>query len=212
MSKAQVVKEIVGINAINMSVQDMKAEEFSSYDVIICAVDNIEGRMHTNFLFKQSTCEYLIDCGVSGHLLHVKIVNRNNACLFCIKELYEKEGIALCSAKRIVDIEDRRKFICNLYFKHMSVEKTVDEFNKSALENGRGVTDRDEVMFFIDEFVPSVVYMNSICASLVVKSVFKCLSGNVGSDFLALDMNGILQWVALKRDKYCDVCNEFNKQ
>ncbi|KCZ82377.1 hypothetical protein H312_00035 [Anncaliia algerae PRA339] len=89
------------LNNLGYKTVDNKIQEvdLNNYDCIISTVDNLESRMDINLLFKDSNTPFLIDVGVKELKGHIKVVSKETSCLFCIKEVYDKEVVS-CSNPR----------------------------------------------------------------------------------------------------------------
>lgn len=184
----------------------------SKYDCVILAVDNIETRMHLNFLYKKSTCGILVDCGVLNDSCHALITNRDGFCLYCIKEMYDESiNLNLCSLKYLqekIDKDNRLEILKSfvLYYKNEgnTPEEIVDKFNLQSR------TTLEEVFDIYENVIPSICYINSICASLVMSLLLRSANGN---KFVYYNgSKGIFtKCIDLKRDEKCLLCNKYKE-
>lgn len=153
--KTEVLRKF-GYKTINNKIQNVN---LNGYDVIISTLDNLESRMDLNLLFMECNTRHLIDVGVNGLKGHIKVVNKKNSCLFCIKYVYDKEDvscgrindeiipsvvyfnsiIAGCLAKVLMSIEEYDFLFVNCeechYYEKITLKKDDDcivcnKFNK----------------------------------------------------------------------------------
>ncbi|KAF9764883.1 NEDD8-activating enzyme E1 catalytic subunit [Nosema granulosis] len=206
--KSQAASSIFGCEYSTKDLLSFDTCEISKFDCIILAVDNVETRMHLNLLFKQSTCRYLLDCGVVGDSAHALITDKNNFCLYCIKELYDtSQNLNLCTLKYLhkhINKENRFEMLKSYvgYYRNLGLEprEIVQKFNqKSSLP-----ATFEEVKHLFENIIPSICYVNSICASFVVSLLENKIDGN----FILYNGNqGIsIQSLRLERDPSCFLC------
>lgn len=177
------------------------------YDCLIMAVDNIETRMHLNFIFKKSKCPKLVDCGVLNDSCHALITTKDNFCLYCIKEMYDDtKNLNLCSLKYLhksINQTNRFEILKSFVFYYKSEGKKpteiVEMFNKQSS------TTLEEVMDIFENVIPSVCFINSICASLVGDLLLKNESKFV---YYNASQGIFIKRLEMKRDESCFLCNQ----
>ncbi|WEL39478.1 sumo-activating enzyme enzyme subunit 2 [Encephalitozoon hellem] len=213
---SEFVSKMYGIKAsfLTQRIEEVSVDVLDRYDVIFGALDNIEGRMNLNLMFRRSKCRLLIDCGISGYKAHAKAVYRGSSCLYCIRELYREDGVGICSLSSLpekITSENREKVLRSLVElrrdfpgnRKEKIEQIVNEFNALAEEKLR--TDVFDVSGMYDGIMPNVCFINSICASLA----YKLLDGpNLPYDFIFYtgEENIALEKLCLGRDEECIVC------
>lgn len=195
-------------------IEDVPIEVLDRYDVVLGALDNIEGRMNLNLMFRRSKCSLLIDCGISGYKAHAKAVYRGSSCLYCIRELYREEELeGICSLgnlpKEITPL-NREKALRQLVElrrggpRKEMIGKIVDEFNGLVDEALR--TDLFHVAGMYDDIMPNVCFINSVCAGLACE-----LLDTAGRPHDFLFYSGeeevIFRKLEIGRDGGCIVCS-----
>lgn len=207
----------VDIRTFKCKVQDVGLGEYSKHDMIISSLDNIEGRMHLNYVYSMSSCKHLIDVGTEGYLGHCKVVSEGLPCLYCVKDLYRVDNTLGCSLRHpgVLDETNRHEVIMSLALRaqetHSEVyEYVLDNFNRLAGARGVEGSSIFEIKGVVENIVPSVGYVNSIAAALACINVIEILSGNtISFDFTFLNMNKtfVLNRVQLKKSSLCVLCN-----
>ncbi|KAG0419856.1 hypothetical protein EQH57_0381 [Dictyocoela roeselum] len=145
-----------------------------------------------NYLCK-TTKTPMIDGGVDNLECHVKVVI-NKSCLYCIKELYAHSQRGYCTLK-----DDRIRLIHQLS-EELTNEEVVSEFNKMRQF---AKTDLNEVERVLNNVVPNVCTINSVCASLMVICWKKSL------DFAYFNGHTVnFNFVGIEKDDECVLCNE----
>ncbi|EOB14185.1 NEDD8-activating enzyme E1 catalytic subunit [Nosema bombycis CQ1] len=192
---------------------ELTEKDIEEFDCVISAVDNIETRMHLNFIFKKSKCNIFLDCGVYGDVCHALMTNRDGFCLYCIKELYQKENnLGLCSLKylkKTINKENRFELLKSHvnYYKSegLKPEEIINKFNEQV--NSELQTNLKEVEHLYENIVPSVCYTNSICASLVVNF----LRSKTFGVFINFDGSGLnTNKIQIARDDTCFLCRKYD--
>ncbi|EJW04986.1 hypothetical protein EDEG_00903 [Edhazardia aedis USNM 41457] len=169
------------------------------YNLIFCCLDNVSGRMALNLI----DFDVLIDCGVENNLCHVKKVIKNqNACLYCIKDLYTIDSyVAPCSAKNIDDLSKRGDILRYLIERYDDVD-ALQKFNELCTSKKFKSTDMLEIDSIRNSIISNVCYINSICASMA----FILLDNE--EDFCYIYFNGFeFTKLKIERDPNCIVCN-----
>lgn len=174
----------------------------SFYNFIFSCVDNIESRMLLNI----SNFNHLIDLGVEGNQCHIKKVNRKSeqACLYCIKNLYKNDKLLFCSRKSLERIATRDELISYFMQRNENIEDIVSNFNNVAVIRGIKEITKFDVVGIRDNVVGNVCYINSICASLGL------LALQEDYDFVFYS-EGKMTKLKIKKDVECIVCSEWNK-
>lgn len=196
-------------------IEEVPINVLNQYDVIFGALDNIEGRMNLNLMFRKSECKLLIDCGISGYRAHAKAVYRGSSCLYCIRELYREDGPEICSLGSLpkkITPENREKTLRSLVelrreepgSREEKIKKIINEFNALAEENLK--VNAFDVVGMFDEIIPNVCFINSVCASLACGLID---ATNLHYDFIFYsgEKNITLEKLILDRDEKCIVCN-----
>jgi NEDD8-activating enzyme E1 len=198
-------------------IQDLSLSVINRYDVLLCALDNIEGRMDMNYIFRQSTCSLLIDCGINGYKAHVKAVSQGTSCLYCIKDLYVDENemnmCSLSSVNNSITRANRRRIIRSLIEAEKMRESDKDAKIMSIVEKFNEMADADlrttsfEVEGEYNNIMPSVCFINSICAGMVYV-MLKGFEGRAGYDFIFYtgEERPLFSFLRLRRDDGCMVC------
>lgn len=196
--------------------EDVSINILDRYDVVIGALDNVEGRMNLNLMFRQSECKLYIDCGINGYKAHAKAVYNASSCLYCIKDLYMEEGEPnTCSLRSIperVVFENRYNVLRSMVElerekksnRKSKIRRIVNDFN-ALVEDEKLRTSPFEVMGMYDGIVPNVCFVNSICASMVYE-----LLNATDTSFDYIFYNGeeriSFTKLLLGKDKQCLVC------
>lgn len=119
--KAECIGQQAGCKSLVGKVEEMEPGLLSQFDVVFGCLDSVSSRMELNYLFRQSACEVLIDCGVEGMRAHAKRVVPGGACLYCIKELYstaaEPHLCSLSHTGQAVTELNREKIIMSMVSK-----------------------------------------------------------------------------------------------
>ncbi|KMV65449.1 hypothetical protein M970_090870 [Encephalitozoon cuniculi EcunIII-L] len=203
------------VSFLRQRIEEIPIDVLDRYDVALGALDNIEGRMSLNLMFKRSKCKLLIDCGISGYKAHVKAVYRGSSCLYCIRELYREEGSGACSLGSLpleVTPANRERVLRSLVelrrdgsgSREEKIRKIVDEFNALAGESLR--TDALDVAGAYDETMPNVCFINSVCASLACE-LLDATDRYYDFMFYSAEEGILLRKLLLSRDKECIVCS-----
>ncbi|KAG0441077.1 NEDD8-activating enzyme E1 catalytic subunit [Dictyocoela muelleri] len=175
-----------------MRVQDIDKKFLSKFDIVFVALDNIEGRMHMNYLCKLYKI-LMIDGGVENFECHVKCVT-DESCLYCIKSLYTNQQKGYCTLK------DERIRLIHQLSESMSNEEIVVEFNRMKIY---GNTDMKEVESVLNNVLPNICTINSICAALMIICWKKKLN------FLYFNGKALnFTFVDIKKDEDCILCND----
>ncbi|KAF7684042.1 NEDD8-activating enzyme E1 catalytic subunit [Astathelohania contejeani] len=205
---------------------DVKHLSDLPYDITICALDNMSGRMHLNYLFSNKIGSgdneiiepVFVDCGLEGEKAHVKVVRRNTSCLYCIKSLYPTYNTPnICTLS--THTSDRNKLIKSLLLKEKEdnnkpeeyLEKVKRKYNMIAKEKKLEPTSIFELEGIDKEIIPTTSYINSICASLCVYAVAKIIKREeIEFDFIFYDGEKVpyLSIFNLEKDKNCILCNK----
>lgn len=198
-------------------VQDVDYGVYAKHDIIVCALDNIEGRMHLNYMFKMLGCRCLVDIGVEGHLVHCKVVWQDSPCLYCIRDLYQDTETLGCTLRHpgTLSAVNRREVILALVSRAreqgLSVCKYVlPVFNQLARSRGVAETSQFEIEGIFRELRPAVVYINSIAASLAWMCMLRILKNEKKYDFMFLNMNSngfFVQKLRLTKSQSCVLCD-----
>lgn len=218
--KADVLRDVFkakrGIRAFRCRVQDLDLEEYRKHDIIVSALDNIEGRMHLNYVCKIVGCRFFVDVGTERYLAHAKLVSNEFSCLYCIRSLYEEERAAVCTLRHIgtLDHTNRSAVVLSLVSKAAAKDGTTEqhvlsEFNRMARLKGISLLTAFELKGILEEIRPSVAYMNSLAASLGHMLISKVISRQtIKYDFifLSLEENFYVKKLVLEKSKDCIVC------
>lgn len=207
----------ITVTALSCPVQDVDSSVYAEQDIIVCALDNIEGRMHLNYMFKMLGCRCLVDIGVDGHLAHCKVVWQDSPCLYCIRDLYQDTETPGCTLRHpgALSAANRRDVILALASRareqgHSVCEYVLPAFNQLARSRGVAAASRFEIEGIVRELRPSVVYINSIAASLAWTCILRVLRSERKYDFMFLNMNNsgfFVQKLQLAKSKSCVLCD-----
>ncbi|KAI5170506.1 NEDD8-activating enzyme E1 [Pancytospora epiphaga] len=225
--KAEVAAYKTGCKYKVCRLEDLSPIDLNEYDMVISCLDNVGSRMELNYLFKQSKARLFVDCGVEGLQAHVKKVDRNNACLYCIKELYHTNGETyLCSlsdtSTEITEF-NREKVLKSIIYREKEkalkleeeprvvIRKIIKEFNEKVIQGSGLETNEFEVEGDYYSIVSNVCFINSIAASLVILMIFT----EVEYDFIFYDGTNKPLLKKLKLEKaydclYCKIGNDNN--
>jgi ubiquitin-activating enzyme E1 C len=213
------------LHSLCKRVQDLTHEDIRKYDVIFSCLDNIEGRMHLNYIFRM-TNRIFIDCGVEGLKAHVKTVSKGISCLYCIKELFQNdENINFCTLRSMENIKDRNLLLKSLIIKlkerrmndgdYLSyLEEVKARFDDIAAKNMYAPTSLFEIEGLERSIVPNVSYINSIASSIAVNQLESFVSGKE-MEFDYVFYNGdspkpSFSKMNIKKDPNCIICNEYD--
>lgn len=219
--KAQVISEKVNCLFSLARVEELDAVFLEQFDLVFSCLDNIKARMELNYLFSQGNAKKLVDCGTEGLKAHIKLVTRQKACLYCIKDLYNTDELPyICSLKG--KTEKITKQNRNIVLKSIALEKsglykigneTID-FNEQCLQIALFFnklveddlkTSAYEVAGILNNVIPSICTINSVCASLAFLVAFS----NPLYDFMYIDCTQglLIEKIELQKENDCFVCN-----
>ena len=131
--KSQTIAEKINCKYLIRKIEDLNVNYINEFNILFCCLDDVSSRMELNYLFKQSTCELLIDCGVEGMKAHVKLVNQINACLYCIKDLYHGENdpylCSLASPEQKITGINRQKILISMIYRIKAIYSNLSQSN-----------------------------------------------------------------------------------
>jgi NEDD8-activating enzyme E1 len=217
---AELIREKYGkkVDCLVARFQDLPLDVVNQHDVLLCALDNIEGRMDMNYVFKRSTCKLLIDCGINGYKAHAKAVFKGASCLYCIRDLYVNESemniCSLPSAGSSITLANRRRAIRSLIEDEKMQDGDRDTRIRNIVERFNEVADMDlrttsfEVEGEYDRITPNVCFINSICAGMVYAMLKKFESG-LSYDFVFYtgEERVLFASLRLRKNDDCILCN-----
>lgn len=228
--KAEVMGRKIECGFVNTTVEKFSPDAMNSFDVAFSCVDSISSRMEINLLFQQSKCRTLIDCGVEGLRAHVKRVDKDTACLYCIKDLYtitnEPHLCTLTNLDQKINESNCEKYLQSMVLKEKgrladdhgdmgseytkdSVEeciiRVVDTFNNLAPEYLS--TSYFEVSGLFKDIIPNVCTINSICATMALHVICSV------EDFIYYDGTNkpYFRKLIIEIDKECILCKKTSK-
>lgn len=230
--KSQIIAQKIGCDYKISKIEAIETSYLNNFDVIFSCLDNIPARMELNYKYRNSSCPLMLDCGVEHTEFHIKRVSKNDACLYCIRNLYKTANTPyICSLKNIpyrITDENRDKVLNSLIVKykesdnedsHTNIEgidnkekidwrfdtkynKIVDAFNCMASDKMK--TSVFEVKGLYEKILANVCTINSICASYTVNMAFDQTS----YDFIyynGANENSVHK-IQLDRDEKCFIC------
>eukprot|EP00866_Antonospora_locustae_P000377 jgi/Antlo1/377/307 len=207
----------ITVKTFSCLVQDVDYSVYAEQDIIVCTLDNVEGRMHLNYMFKMLGCRFLVDVGVDGYLVHCKVVWQDSSCLYCIRDLYQDIETPGCTLKHpdALSTANRRDIILALVSRameqgHKICEYVLPLFNQLARFSGMAETSQFEIEGIARGLRPAIVYINSIAASLAWVCVQRMLKNEKESDFMFLNMNNngfFVQKLRLTKTPGCILCD-----
>lgn len=216
-SKAGTIASKTGHRSIIRSVEELSSGELNGLDVVFSCLDSVSARMELNLLYIRSNCQMLIDCGTEGTKLHVKRVGRDEACLYCIKYLYNTdEDPYFCSIRslpKVISAENRKRTILAIVASELethsredTVKRAVNKFNSLAPSNLH--TDEFEMYGYVFKIIPTICVINSICASYAILM----MNNLIKEDFIFYNgQNGTeLKRVLLEKDYKCIICSSIH--
>lgn len=138
-SKAEIISKKLNFEDNSHSYLLNKLEDldnifYEQFDVIFCCLDSVSSRIELNYKLENSKFfdnGLFVDCGVENFSYHIKKVDINTACLYCINTLYKTEQEDyLCSLSNLEDItlENRNKFLRNFIFKMNTNKEELEKF------------------------------------------------------------------------------------
>ncbi|EPR78100.1 Ubiquitin-activating enzyme E1 [Spraguea lophii 42_110] len=204
-------------NAIHKDIFDLKKEDIEKYDIIILCLDNVESRMHVNYLISLIEKNIiLLDIGVEGVVGHVKICDKSKSCLYCIKDLYRQEKTYnICSLKTLnhkkynredylaMELSNNKKK-CKIDNCKCYIEKTMINYNSL---NGIKETTIFELEGIDKNIISNVCYINSILASLAILKLSKYYDNKKEKDFINYSGKNIeIIEIEICKDTECFLC------
>ncbi|KAI5151130.1 NEDD8-activating enzyme E1 [Enteropsectra breve] len=228
--KAQVISEKVHCPAHIIDIKTTQPAFFDDFSAVFCCVDSVSVRMEVNWLFKHSTCEVLVDCGVEDNKAHTKIVTKITSCLYCMKDLFAPESSPhACSLSGLIEkavTKNNRHEQLIAHVAHESFAQTADiddestinkiilNFNKKAPKEHH--TTYFEVFGLYHKIIPNSCVINSICASMALELFETALDPekHLENDFIFYNGVNHPSFVStcLQKDECCLVCSKHKGQ
>lgn len=209
--KSETIAKKIGCNFAVQKIEDTQSDFISSFDAIFCCVDNVSGRMELNYLFLQSDCPLLVDCGVEGEQVHAKRVLKSDPCLYCNKELFkvQKEPF-LCSIKdftRKITHKNRNEILKSLIFSEKYAnsppKKIKEDFNSRCPEDLK--TTETEIRSISETTAPGTCTVNAICAAFAVSFLFE--KSDFNFIFCDLQFEPKIQKLKMVKNSECFLCD-----
>lgn len=207
-SKAKILGKKLGIKYYISSFENLEISFLSEFEIVFSCVDNVETRMDINFRFAHSQAKVLIDMGVDDLKCHVKKVSAQNACLYCIRDLYsENETFNLCTLKSIQNVNhsNRIQVLKSIVFENKDTKtnnELVNMFN-NLVQKPDLFTTEFEITQYVDNIIPNTSCINSICASLAIC----CLYSSEYDFYFYNGYSCYLLKEKIIKDNICIVCN-----
>ncbi|KAM0681552.1 hypothetical protein GINT2_000065 [Glugoides intestinalis] len=219
--KAQVISKKVNCFFSLTRVEELDAIFLAQFDLIFSCLDNIKARMQLNYLFFQANAKKLVDCGTEGVKAHIKLVTRQKACLYCIKDLYNTDELPyICSLKgktEKITMQNRNAILKTIALEKdrlYKIENENTDFDDRCLRITsffNGLVQEDlktsayEVSGILNNIIPSICTINSVCASFAFLIAFSTLS----YDFVYIDCSKgfLVEKLEIQKDNDCFACN-----